>query len=184
MKMNPTLKIILIAIPVVILLFLLVAAMQSSSYRVTRSVVINAKPNVVFPHVNVVKQWEAWSPWGKVDPSMKLTYAGPASGVGASYSWTGNNQVGEGHSTIAESRANEFIRFKLDFTKPMASTATAEFTFKAQGSGTEVTWMSEGEKPFMMKAMCLFISMDKMLGGNMESGLADLKKTAEAPAPK
>lgn len=184
MKMNPTLKIILIAIPVVIILFLVVAAMQPSSYRVTRSLILNAKPDVVFPHVNVVKQWEAWSPWNKVDPNMKLTYEGPTSGVGASYSWAGNSQVGEGRSTVAESRANAFIRFKLDFTKPMTSTATAEFTFKPQGDGTEVTWMSEGEKPFMMKAMCMFVSMDKMLGGNMESGLTDLKKAAEATGNK
>lgn len=177
--MNPTLKIVVIAIPVVIILFLIVAALQSSSYRVIRSLVINAKPDAVFPHVNIVKQWEAWSPWSKVNSNMKLTYEGPASGVGARYAWAGNNQVGEGRSTVAESRANEFIRFKLDFTKPMTSSATAEFTFKPQGNGSEVTWMNEGEKPFMMKAMCMLVRMDKMLCGNMESGLADLKKAAE-----
>lgn len=184
MKMNPTLKIVLIAIPVVIVLFLIVAAMQSSSYRIVRSAVINAPAGVVFPHVNVLKQWEAWSPWGKVDPNMKLTYEGPASGVGASYVWAGNNEVGEGRSTIAEMRANEFILFKLAFTKPMASTATAEFTFKPQGERTEVTWVNSGEKPFIMKAMCLFMSMDKMIGSRMESGLVDLKKAAETTGSK
>ena len=178
------LKIILIAIPVLLVILLVIVAMQSSSYRVVRSLAINTLPDVVFPHVNVLKQWEAWSPWGKVDPNMKLTYGGPVSGLGASYAWAGNNEVGEGRSTIAESRANEFIRFKLDFVKPMASTATAEFTFKPQGNQTEVTWVNNGEKPFMMKAMCLFMSMDKMIGSRMESGLADLKQAAEATGSK
>jgi len=29
----------------------------------------------------------------KIDPTMKLAYEGPASGVGASYSWVGNREV-------------------------------------------------------------------------------------------
>ncbi len=178
------LKILLIAIPVILVVFLIIVALQPSDYRITRSLAIGAPPDAVFPHVNVLKQWEAWSPWGKVDPNMKLTYDGPASGIGASYAWVGNSEVGEGRSTIAESRANEFIRFKLDFVKPMASTATAEFTFKPQGDHTEVTWVNNGEKPFIMKAMCLFMSMDKMIGSRMESGLADLKKAAEATGSK
>ncbi len=184
MKINPSLKLVLVSVPVVIVIFLVVVAMQSSSYHVARSVVINAPSSVVFPHVNVLNQWEAWSPWSKADPNMKLTYEGPSSGVGASYLWAGNREVGEGRSTITESRANELIRFKLDFFKPMPSAATADFTFKPQSDHTEVTWANDGEKPFIMKAMCLFMSMDKMIGGRMASGLVDLKKAVEATVSK
>ena len=164
------LKIILIAIPVIIVAFLIVVAMQPSDFRVTRSATFAAPPEAVFPHVNELKKWEAWNPWGKIDPTMKLTYEGPASGVGAAYAWVGNNQVGEGRMSITESRSNERIQFKLEFFKPMAGVSTAEFTFKPQGNQTEVTWDMTGKNNFIAKAMCLFMNMDKMIGGAIREG--------------
>jgi hypothetical protein len=86
--------------------------------------------------------------------------------------------------TITESHPNDLIRFKLDFVKPFASTATAEFTFKPEGNQTAVTWSISGEKNFLSKAFCLFVSMDKMVGGQFEEGLANLKSSAEAAARK
>jgi hypothetical protein len=179
MKKKPMLKIILIALPVILVILLVIVALQPSDYRIARALAIDAPPDAVFPHVNELKQWEAWSPWGKVDPNMKLTYAGPASGVGASYAWAGNKEVGEGRSTIAESRANELVRFDFEFFKPMTAVSTAEFTFQTQGNQTEVTWITSGRKDFMTKTVCLFMSMDKMIGGRMAMGLADLKTVAE-----
>jgi len=177
------LKIILIAIPVIIAIFLIVVAMQPSDYRVTRSLAINAPPAAVFPHVNELKKWEAWNPWGKIDPNMKLTYDGPPADVGASYSWVGNSEVGEGKSTITESKPNESVRFKLEFFKPMAGVCDTVFTFKPQGNQTEVTWDMSGRNNFIGKAFCMFMNMDKMIGGQFEKGLADMK-TAVETAPK
>jgi hypothetical protein len=176
------LKIILVAIPVIIVVFLIIVAMQPSVFRVARSATITAPAEVVFAQVNELKKWEAWNPWGKIDPAMKLTYEGPASGVGAAYAWVGNNQIGAGRMTTTESRPNELVRFKLEFYKPMAGVSTAEFTFKPQGNQTTVTWDMTGKNNFVAKAFCLFISMEKMIGGQFEQGLADLKTIAEAAA--
>ena len=40
---------------------------------------------------------------------------------------------------------------------------------------TMVTWSMFGQKNFISKAVCLFMDMDKMLGGEMEKGLASVK---------
>ena len=149
MTKKPMLKIILIAIPVIIVVFLIIVATQPSSYRVARTLAITAPPDAVFPHMNDLKKWEAWNPWGKADPNMKLTYGGPASGVGAYYSWAGNREVGEGRATITESRPSESVKYKMEFFKPMSGVAEAEFTFKAQGNQTEVTCTMSREKNFM-----------------------------------
>jgi hypothetical protein len=125
----------------------------------------------------------AWNPWEKIDPNMKLTYEGPPAGVGASYAWVGNKDVGEGRMTITAARPHESVQFKLEFFKPMTGTSDAEFTFKPQGSQTEVTWSMTGKNNFIAKAFCLFVNMDRMIGGNFEKGLAELKTIAEA-APK
>jgi hypothetical protein len=173
------LKKILIGLAGLIIVFVIVVATRPAEYSVTRSAALAAPPEVVFAQVNELRKWEAWNPWGKLDPNMKLTYEGPAAGVGASYSWVGNNQVGEGRLTITESRASGGVQFKLEFFKPMAGVSTTEFTFKPVGDHTEVTWSMTGRNNFVAKAMCLFMNMDKMIGGQFEQGLMELKTISE-----
>ena len=181
-RKTPVLKYILIGLLVLVALFLIVVALQPSSFRVARSTTIAAPPSVVFAQVNDFHKWEAWNPWDKIDPAMKRTYEGAPSGAGAIYAWVGNSDVGEGKMTITESRPGELVRINMEFFKPMAGTSTTEFTFVPQGGGTLVTWTMFGDNNFVGKAMCLFMNMDTMIGGQFEKGLADMKKAAESAA--
>jgi len=174
------LKTILIALAVIIVVFLIVVALQPVEYRVMRSASVSAPPAAVFPQVNDFHNWEALSPWAKLDPAMKQTYDGTPAGTGASYSWAGNSKVGEGRMTITDSRPNDLVRIKLDFIKPFASTADTEFTFKPEGDQSRVTWTMSGRKNFMTKMFGLFVSMDKMIGKDFEKGLAQMKTVVEA----
>jgi hypothetical protein len=121
-------------------------------------------------------------PMGQVDPAMKQTYEGAPAGTGATYTWSGNKEVGEGRMTITESRPNDLIRIKLEFFKPFAANDTAEFTFKPEGNQTVVTWSMFGQNNFMAKAVHLFMNMDKMIGDQFEKGLAQMKSLVEAGA--
>ncbi len=177
------LKKILIALAAIVVAFVAVVAMQPSEFRVTRTATMSAPAPAVFAQVNDLHKWEEWSPWAKLDPAAKSTFEGPPAGTGAIFRWAGNNQVGEGSMTITESRPNELIRFNLEFLKPMAGTSTAEFTFKPEGNETTVTWSMTGNNNFIAKAMCLFMNMDKMVGGQFEKGLATMKSIVEA-APR
>ena len=173
-------KRIVVVLAVIIVLFLVIVALQPADYLVVRSISINAPPAAAFAQVNDFHYWNAWSPWVKLDPSMKQTYEGTPSGTGAIYTWAGTSKVGEGRMTITESRADELIRITLEFLKPFASTASTEFTFKSQGNQTAVTWTISGHKNFMSKAFGLLMSMDKMIGGDFEKGLAQLKSVVES----
>ena len=175
-------KKILIVIAVIIVVFAIIVALQPAQFRIARSASISAPPPAVFAQVNDFHKWEAWNPWGKIDPAMKQTYAGALSGNGAIYTWAGNNEVGEGRMTITESRPSELVRVKLEFFKPIAATNTAEFTFKPEGNQTVVTWAMFGDKNFMAKAVHLFMNMDKMIGDQFEKGLADMKSIVESAA--
>jgi hypothetical protein len=177
------LKIILIALVVIVVVLVVMIALQPSDFRVARSTPISAAPPAVFAQVNDFHKWEAWNPWGKIDPAMKHAYEGAPAGSGAVYTWAGNNEVGEGRMTIIESRPSELIRIKLEFFKPFAATNTAEFTFKPEGNQTAVTWSMFGDKNFMAKAVHLFMNMDKMIGGQFEKGLVSMKSIVEG-APK
>ena len=163
---------------------LLVAAMQPTDFLVTRSTSMAAPPARVFQQVNNFHAWEAWSPWAKLDPNAKAFFEGPESGVGAQFTWSGNDKVGEGTQTIVESKPDERIEIRLDFKRPMEDTSDVEFLFKPDGDKTNVIWNMRGKKNFVSKVFCLFMNMDKMVGGDFEKGLASLKATVEKPVEK
>lgn len=175
-----------IALGAVAILAILVGviALQPSDVHVERSASMAAPAADVFAQVNDFHKWEAWSPWAKIDPAAKVTYEGPASGVGAAFAWDGNDQVGAGKMTITESKPSEHIVIRLDFFKPFAGTDTTEFLFKSDGKQTTTTWIMTGKKNFVSKAICMFVDMDKMVGGQYEKGLAAIKAIVEAPAKK
>jgi len=174
------LKKTLIGLVAVVAVFAVVVALQPSQYRVSRSATVAAPPPAVFAQVNDFHNWEAWSPWAKLDAAAKATFEGPASGQGAVFAWSGNDKIGEGRMTLTESRPTELVRIRVYFVKPFAGTSTSEFTFEPAGDRTAVTWTMSGHNNFLAKAMCLFVSMDKMLGGEFEKGLAQMKSVAEA----
>jgi hypothetical protein len=174
---------ILIALAVVVAGLVVVIALQPADFRVSRTATIAAPAPVVFAQVNDFHNWTAWSPWAKLDPTMKQTYEGAAAGPGAVYAWVGNREVGEGRMTIVESRPSDLIRVKLDFVKPFAGTSVAEFTFRPEGDRTAVTWTMTGEKNFVAKAIHLVMNMDRMIGDQFDKGLAAMKTVAEA-APR
>ena len=175
---------ILIGLAVVLGLFFIIVAIRPSDFRVTRSATIAAPPDQVLPHVNELRKWEVWNPWGKLDPDCQMTYHGPAAGVGAGYARAGNNKVGEGRNTITESEPNHRVQFRLEFMKPVKTTTTAEVTFQPHGDQTMVTRTMSGKNNFVGKAFGLVVDCDKMIGGQFEKGLAQMKSLVEAAAGK
>jgi hypothetical protein len=171
---------ILLAIAVLLVILVVVIVSRPEDFSITRSTTMSVPPQTIFPQVNDLHNWSAWSPWAKLDPDMKMMFAGPEAGNGAAYTWAGNSKVGEGRMTIVESRPSELVRIKLEFMKPFTATNAAEFIFQPQGTQTTVTWSMTGKRNFMTKAMSLVMSMEKMLGGQFEQGLAQMKAVAES----
>jgi len=166
---------ILIGLAALLVVFIVVVAMRPDDFRVTRSATIPAPADLVFAQVNDLHNFQDWSPWAKIDPNCKLTFDGPTAGVGASFAWAGNKDVGEGRMTVIESKPGEFVKFRLEFLKPFKATNTAEFNFKSAGNQTELTWNMYGKNNFISKAVGLFMDCDKMIGPDFEKGLANLR---------
>lgn len=176
-------KKILIALFLVVVFLVGLILAQPGTYKVVRSTTVNSSPAAVFSLINDFHQWDKWSPWAKIDPNMKTTYSGAEKGTGASYYWVGNADVGEGRMTINESVPVERVGIKLEFLKPFESNSITTFLLAPEGaSATKVSWEMVGDHNFMSKAMCLFVSMDSMVGGDFEKGLRQMKATAESGA--
>ena len=169
-----------IAIIIVLLGVLLgVAASKPNEFTVRRTTRISATPDRIFPQINDFHNWAAWSPYEKLDATMKKTFTGASSGKGAVYEWDGNSKVGKGRMEITDASAPRKVVIKLDFVRPFRASNTSEFTLEPQGDSTDVTWSMRGASPFMMKVMGVFMNMDNLVGRDFETGLANLKANAE-----
>lgn len=166
-------------IAVAIAVVLVLAVRRPDSFQVTRSTRISAPPGAVFALIADFRRWTAWSPWEAKDPAMTRTYGATTSGVGAEYAWAGNKDVGRGRMRITEASSPSRVVLALDFESPFKAHNTVEFTLAADGTATDVTWTMRGPTLFMAKIVHVFMSMDRMVGGDFEAGLAKLKVAAE-----
>ncbi len=173
---------VLLALVIVGILLLVVIAGQPDEFKLLRETTIAAPREDIFPHVNDLHKWEAWSPWAKLDPNAKNTFAGPASGAGAAMTWSGNNKVGEGTMTITESTPSSLIQMRLEFLRPFKATNTVEFTLAPRGPQTLVTWSMFGKNNLFSRTFGLFVNCEQMCGKDFEKGLASLKAIAESTA--
>jgi uncharacterized protein YndB with AHSA1/START domain len=158
---------------------LIIAATKPDTFQVQRSASIKAPPDKIFPLINDYRQWTAWSPYETKDPQMKRTYGVTASGKGATYAWEGNGNVGSGNMMIADATPPSKVMIKLNMLKPIEAHNDVAFTLVPQADGTTVTWNMQGQVPYFAKIIHMFLDMDKMVGGDFEVGLANLKTLAE-----
>ena len=173
--------IVLVVAAVLAGLIFSIVSRRPAEFRITRSATMAAPAAAVFAHVNDFHRWQAWSPWERLDPAMQRTFAGAASGTGAIYAWNGNKKAGAGRLTITESRAGELIGMNLEFIRPFPATNQVKFSFEPANGQTRVTWTMTGVNDnFIFKLMTVVVSMDKMVGGDFERGLAQLKALVES----
>jgi uncharacterized protein YndB with AHSA1/START domain len=173
------LKIIAIVIVVLLAGILAYAALRPDVFRVERSLAIKAPPEKIFPLLNDLKGWSAWSPYEKKDPAMKRTFGAVTAGKGATYGWEGNKNVGKGSMEITEAAQPSKLVIRLDFLEPFEAHNTAVFTLEGKGEATTVVWAMSGPANFISKLMGIFFDMDRMIGSDFEAGLANLKAIAE-----
>jgi hypothetical protein len=164
---------------VLIALVLIFATTKPGSFSYSRSIVIEAPAEKIFPFVNTLTEWPKWSPYEKLDPKMNRKLSGPSAGVGAVYEWDGNSNIGAGRMAILDVNAPNSISIQLDFFRPMKGTNQVTFSFEAQGASTKVTWAMSGVTNYLGKLISVFIDCEKMVGDQFSEGLMNLKKVVE-----
>lgn len=155
------------------------AATRPDAFEVQRSIAIKAPADAIFPLINDLQRWSAWSPYEKKDPAMQRAFGAVTAGRGAVYAWDGDGNVGEGRMEITDSAPPSRVVIKLDFVRPIEGHNTVEFSLEPAGDFTTVTWAMHGPSPYVSKVMGMFFDMDSMIGQDFEAGLANLKAAAE-----
>ena len=170
---------IVLVVIVVIVALLVYAATRPDDFRVQRTTRIKAPADRIYPNIADFHKWAMWSPYDKLDPTMKKTMSGAPFGKGAVYQWSGNSKAGSGRMEIVEANEPAKVGIKLDFEKPFRANNLTEFTLKPAGDTTDVTWTMTGTSPLVMKMMGVFMNMDNLIGKDFVTGLESLKAIAE-----
>lgn len=145
------------------------------AFSQTHETTIAAPPATVLALIDDFRQWVTWSPWEGLDPDLSRTYDGV--GVGATYSWSGNKQAGEGRMTLTSVTPSQVV-VDLEFLKPFKAQNVVTFDLTPVGDGTRVAWTMSGRRNLLFAVMgALFF--DKAIAKDFQKGLASLKAAAE-----
>jgi len=174
------LKRILLGLLSLIILALIVALFVKKDFAVEREIAINKPKQEVFDYIKLLKNQPNYSVWAKKDPNAKMEFKGVDGTPGFVSSWDGNSDVGKGEQQIKKVTEGERLDLDLHFIKPMDSHADAYFTTDSLASNqTKVKWGINGKMMYPFNIMRLFMSMDKMMGKDLEGGLNNLKGILE-----
>ena len=165
----------------IIALALIAALFVNKDMKASREIVINKTKAEVFNYIKMLKNQNNYGKWNKMDPNMKSEYRGTDGTVGFVSAWDSDNgEVGKGEQEIKKITEGELLETELRFIKPFESKATAIMTTTAVDSAhTKVTWSFDSKMAYPMNITKLFMDMEKMIGDDFGTGLANLKAVLE-----
>jgi hypothetical protein len=177
---NSNVKKILAALALFFIGFVSYVQTRPADFRYERSGIIQATPEVIFPYLNQFKLGNEWSPYSKKDPNMKFTISGPEAGTGSKMEFAGNSDVGAGELEIIASEPNSRVELLLTMKEPIEGKNTIIYSLTPEGEGTRFTWTMSGKGGFISKLMTVLIDCEKMVAGDFEVGIQNLKTLIES----
>jgi hypothetical protein len=167
----------LIVVVALIVLFVGAGYLLPGSYRVERSTVIDAPPEVVYAELVVLRTWSEWSCWTRErDPTCRWEFAGQ--GRGASMTWDGA-ELGQGMLTPTRLQPGERVEYDLSFENGRFLGQGGVRLEPSEG-GTQVIMWSGCELGANPLLRWMGLMMDGMVGGEHELGLTGLKRRLES----
>lgn len=160
-------------------LFFLFIATRSAKFRYERSGVINAPAEKIFPYLCDFQLGAQWSPYEKADPSMSKQHFGEFGQVGSVMIFEGNANAGAGRLEILRVVPNELVELRLSMKKPFEAENRVRYELRPETDGVRFVWTMEGESGYMGKLVNFFVDCEKLVAGQFEAGIADLKKLLE-----
>ena len=143
------------------------------TYKVERTIAIEAPRATVFSQVADLRQWQNWAVRFQRDPAITVAFSGPEMGVGMAAAW---QSATEGNGSIAikkispdETLVYEFVNLDLD------TQSKIKLTLQEENGATTITWTDSGKIAGNPLNRYLLLLVDDMLGPDIEENLRNLK---------
>ena len=147
---------------------------MDSQWQVERRAIVKAAPADVFGYISRIHSWQEWTAWNtKAYPEMKISYSGPASGVGARQSWDDGAMTGHVEVTAqGPGRQFDYI-VSMDEGKYQMDCSMA---VEPAAAGSEVRWSCSGDSGGNPFSRLMMAAYKPMIGKDFEKGLANLEQ--------
>ncbi len=181
MKILKTLLVLLLLLVVIGVIAMLVLP---KNMEITRTTTIDAPASVTWKNVNSLRSMMDWSPWAELDTNQTVEYSGEDGAVGSSYSWSGNDKVGQGKQTITASDAETMtVETDLEFIAPWESQADVSIQVEEVEEGkSKVSWTFAQELGMPNNLIMTLMGMKGALSKDFDKGLGYLKDLVEKKA--
>ena len=164
-----TIKRIFLGFLAIIILLAIYLGTLDGDYKVERSRLIKANPQVVFNDLIDYKNWKDWGPWYEQDSTLQAQYPEVTAGEGGSYSWT-SELDGDGYMVTRKLVEFKSIEQEIFFKTPFGEMkSNVYWRIKEVNEGSELTWGMSGKMGFFFRYMTK--SMVKDMGEMQERGL-------------
>jgi effector-binding domain-containing protein len=176
------LKIILYVVLAVVFIFILMGIFGPKTYDVSRSKVVMASADQVWPHVSSLQAVQKWSPWDDEDPDMVVEFTGEPGAIGSMQKWD-SKKMGKGEQTLTALTPNKSVDTHLKFYGMGTMESDSYITMQDTAGSTKVVWGMKGKNSFIGRIIGSIMNLDKQVGPMFDKGLASLDSIVMA-SPK
>lgn len=168
------LKGFIVAMTVFLIAFLAVGVWLPGEWSAERTVTIEAPPEIVWPWIADLRQWDAWAPLGEVEG----TFPGATRGVGAVREWD-DPAWGYGSVRVREVDEGRRLVYDVDVEGGLETTGTLSLDPGGAAARTRVTWREEGSFGWNPLLSWFAMGMEARQGAQLELGLERLRTRVE-----
>lgn len=173
---------ILATLVALIAILLIVALFVKKKYTITREVTINSSVEDVYDYLRFHKNQKEYNHWLQLDPNVRTEIKGKPDGEPGSILFfeSKSKKAGTGEWENTGLIKNKRIEIELRFLHPYQFTATAILYFKPIDTyTTQLVWEYHSGMDWPKNITLLFMDMDKIIGGDIEKTLGNIKHQLE-----
>lgn len=163
----------------IILLLIVIGVILPSSYHVERSVTVNKPAKLIFPYLNNIQKWPAWTSLNQnKDYSLEQQFYGPNQGIGSGMTYRGD-KLGKGKIEIVDNELNDHVSYSLLINNRFQTQGNIQI-IDISDSSSQVTISLDGDVGFHLPNRYIILMMDNIAGSLFQESLNHLKLIAES----
>lgn len=153
--------------------FVVIGFALPGSWSAERTRLVRAPVEDVFPYLEDLTRWQAWSSMAQVEGTL----SDPPRGAGATLTWD-DPQWGDGEFRITEVSPLREVRYRVAVEDGSIRTE-GWLRVSAWDGGTEIAWREEGDVGWNPLMAWFALGMERMQGAELEKALDRLQALLE-----
>lgn len=162
----------------IILLLVVIGVLLPSSYHVERSTQIKNSSKAIFPYLNNLQKWGAWTSLNVTkDYSLEQQFFGSNQGIGSEMDYHGD-KLGKGKIKIVDNELDDHVSFSLLINNRFDTDGNIKIESQSE-MDSKVTISLHGDVGFHLPNRYIILMMNNIAGSLFEESLNRLKMVVE-----